>query len=49
MLFLQQKVCFACYEKKKKQKQKKKNSTLFMKQRFIDTANDTPTQKKVLT
>ena len=50
MLFLQQKVCVACYEKKQKQKQKqKKNSTLFMKQRFIDTANDTPTQKKVLT
>ena len=35
--------------KKKKKTNKKKNRTLFMKQRFIDTANDTPTQKKVLT
>ena len=49
MLFLQQKVCVACYEKKKQKQKQQKNSTLFMKQRFIDTANDTPAQKKVLT
>ena len=36
-------------KKKNENKNKKKNSTLFMKQRFIDTANDTPTHKKVLT
>ena len=39
-----------CLLRKKKTKTTTtKNSTLFMKQRFIDTANDTPTQKKVLT
>ena len=33
-------------KKTKTKNKKKKHSTLFMKQRFIDTANDTPTQKK---
>ena len=41
--------CLLRKNKKTKTKNKKKHSTLFMKQRFIDTANDTPTHKKVLT
>ena len=41
--------CLLRKNKKTKTKSKKKHSTLFMKQRFIDTANDTPTHKKVLT
>ena len=41
--------CLLRKKTKTKTKTKKKNSTLFMKQQFIDTANDTPTQKKVLT